>query len=169
MTVRITVLNILAAVIAGAGFCACSHIDDNRIPARNVNVVFSTVAQWDVYGVAGAYSHKRFIRELKEPANFPYTANTYTGFGGILLLTDPLGNPLAYDLACPVEVKANIRVFINDEYLAECPECHSTYDVFSNMGAPVGDCPATYHHYGLRRYTVMGGLSGDYRVITYRP
>lgn len=169
MTVRITVLNILAAVIAGAVFCACSHIDDNRIPARNVNVVFSTVAQWDVYGVDGAYSHKRFIRELKEPANFPYTANTYTGFGGILLLTDPLGNPLAYDLACPVEVKANIRVFINDEYLAECPECHSTYDVFSNMGAPVGDCPATHHHYGLRRYTVMGGLSGDYRVITYRP
>ncbi|MBD5163529.1 MAG: hypothetical protein HDT09_02360 [Bacteroidales bacterium] len=159
--------HIIVAVIVGMALCACSHIDDNRIPVRNVNVAFSTVAQWDVYGVAGAYSYKRYIRELREPANFPFTANTYTGFGGILLVTDPLGNPLAYDLACPVEVKANIRVFINDEYLAECPECHSTYDVFSSYGAPVGDCPATHHRYGLRRYSVISGLSGDYRVITF--
>ena len=159
--------HIIVAVIVGMALSACSHIDDNRIPVRNVNVAFSTVAQWDVYGVAGAYSYKRYIRELREPANFPFTANTYTGFGGILLVTDPLGNPLAYDLACPVEVKANIRVFINDEYLAECPECHSTYDVFSSYGAPVGDCPATHHRYGLRRYSVMSGLSGDYRVITF--
>ena len=28
---------------------------------------------------------------------------TYTGFGGILLVTDMSGSPLAYDLACPVE------------------------------------------------------------------
>lgn len=169
MRVQARLIHLITAVIAGTVLSACSHIDDTRIPVRNVNVVFSTVAQWDVYGVTGAYSHKRFIRELKQPANFPFTANTYTGFGGILLVTDPMGNPLAYDLACPVEVKSDVRVFINDEYLAECPECHSTYDVFSSYGAPVGDCLAFQHHYGLRRYTVMGGLAGDYRVITFRP
>ena len=153
----------------GAGLFSCAHVDDSRIPACNVNIVFHSQAEWDVYGVAGAYTHRNFIRELRQPSNFPFTANTYTGFGGILLLTDPLGNPLAYDLACPVEVKSDIRVYINDKFLAECPHCHSTYDVFSNYGAPVGDCEATRHHYGMRRYGVAGGLAGDFRVITYLP
>lgn len=165
---RTPILSLLAGIAMGVALWSCSHIDD-RIPARQVNLVFHTVAEWDVYGVAGAYSHKRFIRDEREPASFPFTANTYTGFGGILLVSDPLGNPRAYDLACPVEVRADVRVFINNEFLAECPECHSTYDVFSNFGAPVGDCVATHHHYGLRRYAVTAGLTGDYRVVTYLP
>lgn len=160
---------IIIIILAGTGLCSCSRMDDTRIPPRQVNVVFHTPAEWDVYGVSGAYTYRRFIRDLREPANFPFAATTYTGFGGILLLSDPLGNPRAYDLACPVEVKADVRVFINDEFLAECPECHSTYDVFSNFGAPVGDCVAASHHYAMRRYGVVGGVSGDYRVITYLP
>ncbi len=166
---RAILKHILTVIVLGAGLASCSHVDDDRIPPRRVNLVFSTVAQWDVYGVAGAYSYRSFIRELRQPANFPFTDNTYTGFGGILLVTDPLGTPLAYDLACPVEVRSDIRVFINDEFLAECPDCHSTYDVFSNYGAPVGDCEATRLRYGLRRYAVTAGLSGDYRVVTYMP
>ena len=42
------------------------------------------------------------------------------------LVCDVMGVPKAYDAACPVEVKRDVRVFINDEHEAECPVCHST-------------------------------------------
>ncbi|MDE6157790.1 MAG: hypothetical protein K2F78_06545, partial [Muribaculaceae bacterium] len=91
-----TLLAASIALTAMAGV-SCHHLDDDRIPVMPVNIVFATPADWDVYGVSGALSYKRFIRELREPRNFPYTALTYTGYGGILLLCDVQGVPQAYD------------------------------------------------------------------------
>lgn len=93
-----------AAVIALiAGGTACDTIDNDRIPAVPVNIIFSTVATWDTYGVTGALDSRRFIltRTEREPRNFPYPASSSTGFGGVLLVCDYYGNPVAYDLACP--------------------------------------------------------------------
>jgi len=102
---------------------ACHTIDDDRIPVAPVNIVFNTVADWNIYGVAGAMDYRYFIRDLRKPSNYPYTAMTYTGFGGVLLVSDVMGNPQAYDLACPVEADKNVRVEIDDEFLAHCPKC----------------------------------------------
>ena len=160
---------LLATAIAAAAMAvaACHHLDDDRIPVMPVNIVFATPADWDVYGVHGALSYKSFIREQRVPRNFPYTALTYTGYGGVLLLCDVRGVPQAYDLSCPVEHKADVRIAIDedDEFLARCPTCGSTYDVFSLTGHPVGG-PAAKDGYALRRYSV-GAQGSNYMVVSY--
>ena len=126
-----------ALLICAAAACSgCHTLDDDRIPPGAVNISFPTVAEWNVYGVASALDHQRFIPEQGLPKGFFYTASTYCGFGGVLLVGDVMGSPQAYDLACPVECKSTVRVRINSENLAECPQCHSTYDVFSAIPWP---------------------------------
>ena len=145
---------------------SCNRLDNERIPVRPVNIVFNTMAEWDVYGVPGALSWRSFIREDRLPSNYPFTAMTYTGFGGVLLVGDVLGNPQAYDLACPVERSQNIRIFINTEaeYLAECPKCGSRFNVFSLTGHPVSGAAAE-KGYALRRYRVEPGRNGEHCIV----
>lgn len=158
-------LNTILIGAVACTLCACHTIDDDRIPASPVNIVFSDVGMWNTYGVGGALDTRRFIKADRIPANFPYTAASYTGFGGILLVCDFNGNYLAYDLACPVECKATVRIQVNtDSSVAECPVCHSTYSIFENYGYPLSGS-AAQHGYGLRRYYVVSG-SSDYLVIT---
>ena len=155
----------LALLVLGAA-SACDSVDDDRIPVMPVQITFNTIAEWNIYGVGGAMDYRRFIRDERIPANYPYTAMTYTGFGGVLLTCDVLGNPMAFDLACPVERKQSVRVQINrDEYVAECPVCHSTYDVFSRPGTPLSG-PAANDGYALRRYRVGPSQGGAYMLIS---
>lgn len=154
-----------AAIITAAALCSCHHVDNKRLPLTRVNIVFLSQADWVTYGVSGAGQHKRFIREERVPAGFPYLVTTYTGFGGVLLCTDYYGNPVAYDLACPVECRSDIRVAVNEDNLAECPRCHSTYDIFAMSGNSVGG-PAARDGYGLQIYYVGPGHSGEYRVVS---
>lgn len=148
-----------------AASLSCSHIDDERIPAVAVYVPFSSVGVWDLYGVSGAGDSRRFIMADKVPADYPYTALTATGYGGVLLVADIHSQPVAYDLACPVECRPTTRVRFDDEAMvAECPVCHSTYDVVTNYGYPLSG-PAADNGYGLKVYSVSSGSSGMYRVI----
>lgn len=132
-----------------------------------VNITFQSAGMWETYGVPGATDFRRFIREMQEPAGFPYTAMTYTGFGGVLLVGDILGEPQAFDLACPVEAQYNVRINIDREQnVARCPECGSTYDVFANYGIPISG-PAVTRKYALTRYHVSYGSGPlEYMVIT---
>ncbi|MDE5628289.1 MAG: hypothetical protein K2I69_01875 [Muribaculaceae bacterium] len=147
---------------------ACQTIDDNRVPYAPVNLSFNTMADWNVYGISGALDYRSFIRDKRLPANYPYTASAYTGFGGVLLVGDVLGEPVAYDLACPVECKKDVRVVIDTEdMLARCPQCGSSYNVFSLRGHPVSG-PAAQNGYGLRTYHVTVRTAGTpYALITY--
>lgn len=157
-----------ALLIAGLATLSCSRIDDNRLPPVNVNIVFTTDGMWQVYGVGGALEWKRFIKSSTEavPSNFPYTISSYTGFGGILLVGDLYGNPIAYDLACPYEARADIRITVDPEANnASCPVCHSVYDIFGGNGRPIGG-PAADRGYGLTRYKVYSGGDMNYKVIT---
>lgn len=155
-----------AAVMLALAFGACHRIDDRRIPPAPVWIAFNSVGEWHAYGVPGALDHRRFIMDQRLPANYPYTASSATGFGGVLLCCDINGVPVAYDLACPVECRYNVRVFVNTETnVAECPDCHSTYDVFSLGGYPLSGTAAK-QGYGLRRYFVHPGPRGEYMVIT---
>lgn len=159
---RISLL-LMLFVIALSG---CHTLDDDRIPPLSVNIVFSTVADWNVYGVSAAMDYKRFIRDERIPSNYPYTASTYTGYGGVLLVMDIMGEPRAYDLACPVEVKQSVRLTIDKEtHYAVCPECKSEFDVFSLYGYPVSGTAAS-KGYGLRRYNVAP-KGTTYMVIGY--
>lgn len=154
-------------LLATAALCSCHTIDDDRIPAVPVHIEFPTVAQWNIYGVAGATDYRYFILEKRQPSNFPYTAMSYTGYGGVLLVSDVLGNPKAFDMSCPVECKRDIRVEIDTEkMLARCPHCGSTYDVFSLAGHPVAG-PAAEKAYGLRNYYVGPGRGGAYMLISF--
>lgn len=168
---RITAKNICktVAVFAVTVFVilssSCKTLDDDRIPPAPVSISFNSVAEWNAYGLGGAMDWNIFIREQRIPARYPYTAMTYTGFGGVLMLMDVYGAPRAYDLSCPVECKKSVRVFINDEMLAECEQCHSTYDVFSLAGHPVSG-EAANRGYGLKVYHVGRGNGGEYMMVT---
>jgi hypothetical protein len=156
--------NIVLGAVACA-LCACHTIDDDRIPSTPVYINFSSQGMWDTYGVGGALETRRFIKSDRIPANYPYAAGNYTGYGGVLLVCDFTGNFIAYDLACPVECKATTRVQVDtDANIAVCPTCHSTFAIFENYGYPLSGKAADYG-YGLRRYYVVQGTS-DYRVIT---
>lgn len=153
------------ALITATALSSCHHLNDDRIPVCPVHVGFTTVGDWNVSGIGGALEYKRFIKEEQVPSNYHYTALSATGFGGILLVGDVTGKPIAYDLSCPVECKRDIRIFINTtDMVGECPKCHSTYDIFSLGGHPLSG-PAANDGYGLRRYNV-GSTSSEYMLIS---
>ncbi|MBD5210098.1 MAG: hypothetical protein HDS69_03440 [Bacteroidales bacterium] len=155
-----------AALIPAAVTTGCDKVDDDRIPPYPVYVQFQTQADWIVYGVAGACDYKYFIKDTRTPANFPWTALTETGFGGILLVSDIHGNPQAFDLACPVEAQRSVRVTVDtDLQKARCPRCHSVYDIFTNYGLPV-EGEAAQKGYALRHYHTGAGYQGQYLIIT---
>lgn len=146
---------------------SCHGIDDHRVPVAPVNLTFATAVDWNIYGVSGAMDYKYFILSKREPSNFPYLVSSATGFGGVLLVTSVMGDPLAYDMACPVECQSNVVVRIDKEIMqARCPVCGSTYDVFSLFGHPTGG-PALADRYGLRRFYVGPGRGGAYMTVTY--
>ena len=138
-----------------------------------VNINLSDPGLWNTYGVAGFGLCRYFIPRLGQPAGFSYTVSTATGFGGVLLIMgmNPFSAetnvPLAYDLACPVEMSPNVRVEVTgDLYEAVCPECGSHYDVTLSGGAPLSGPAATgSRKYGLRRYQCLPTMNGGY-IIT---
>ena len=163
------------AVILPAALPGCGSVDDDRIPAMAVSVNISGMGMWNTYGVSGYGQSRRFILSStrREPAGFPYTQTSSTGFGGILLISgiDPFSgdsSPLAYDLACPVERKPDVRVNVEGElYEAVCPVCGSHYDVTMGGGAPLsGPAAEGKYKYALRRYQCLPGIDGGY-LITY--
>ena len=168
----------LLAVAAALVLTACHDVDTKRIPLMPVRIPFATVGDWHTYGVGGAAMAVSFIRvnggTHGTPAGYPYTGLTATGFGGVLLVGtftysgDPLLTPpAAFDLACPVEARADIRIAPDyKESCARCSTCGSTYDIFQATGMPLSG-PAAKLGYGLKSYRVAAGGSSGYLLITY--
>lgn len=158
----------LAAMLSAAS--SCNQIDDDRIPSLPVYINLSGAGMWNTYGVSGVGISRNFInyQGVVSPTGFPFTARTYLGFGGILLIggMDPFTTepnvPLAYDLSCPVERSQTVRVAINPDNLeAVCPKCGSRYDVVMAGGSPVGGPALTGDvKYGLRRYECTPDAGG---------
>ncbi|MCM1368906.1 MAG: hypothetical protein NC204_00865 [Candidatus Amulumruptor caecigallinarius] len=151
----------------------CNTIDDDRIPSMPVNINLTAIDMWNTYGVSGYGNYRIFVKELRQPANFPYVQTTATGYGGVLLVSgvDPFtleaAVPLAYDLSCPVEVKPDIRIKVEiDKYVpvAVCPKCGSTYDVVERGGSPLSG-PALGENLGLRRYECRLSQYGGYLIM----
>ena len=101
--------------------------------------------------------YRMFINTSRDrvPVNFPYSVSMYTGYGGVLLVGDLYGNPVAYDLSCPVECSPDVRIVVDyDHNDAYCPVCGSSYDIFSGLGNPTGGRAAEMG-WGLRHYRVV--------------
>lgn len=156
-----------ACAVALLPIAGCKSVDDDRTPPAGVWIVFASEPVWTTYGVPAALDHNEFIMSEGLPENFPYTAMMQTGYGGVLLVGDINGNPAAYDMSCPVENKANVRIRVDEERNdAYCPECGSRYSIYSNYGMPTeGPAADDDHPYGLSKYTVASGPNGEYRVV----
>lgn len=157
---------ILSLLLLVVTLPSCKHIDDQRIPPAPVRLEFRGISEWNTYGAPGALNHRRYIKPERIPSDYPYTMLSQTGFGGILIVGDILGAPRAYDLACPVECKADVRIIVDTEASnAYCPRCHSVYDIFTNYGQPLSG-PAHEDGYGLQKYYIGAGTQGEYMVVT---
>lgn len=157
-----------ATLAAGLATSSCETVNDDRIPYVAVRITFNSQGDWNTYGVGGSLDTRRFIIQDNQPAGFPYSAMSATGYGGVLLVSDYDGELRAFDLACPVEVRPTVRINVitdDGEPRGECPVCHSTYDIF-RYGGPLSG-PAAKHGYGLTHYFVGPGLSGAYMAITH--
>lgn len=90
------------------------------------------------------------------------------GFGGILVCSginlDDAGNTIyyAFDMACPVEVSKDVKVYPlkNDLGKVACEKCGSVFDVGQGFGYPVSGAAKV----SLRHYRAT--LSGNYLIIS---
>lgn len=155
----VAALSVMFTVVVGG----CKSIDDMRLPSAPVNIVFQSLGMWEKYGVTGAMQYRTFIKSERIPYDYPYSVSSYTGYGGVLLVSDYFGTPIAYDLSCPVECKPNVRVIVTGENVAECPVCHSTYGIFEGLGRPLSGI-AYDRGYGLTRYVVAPTGAGGYQI-----
>ncbi|MDD6832166.1 MAG: hypothetical protein PUE80_03275 [bacterium] len=162
-------------VVLAATLClltACDSIDNKALPSYTVRLDLSTTALWNTYGVSGVGDYRIFSREKRLPANFPYNANTFTGFGGVLLVmgldaATASYAPLAFDAACPVERRADITLTIDPSTLdAVCPSCGSHYNVLNGAGGPSSG-EALSQKLGLTTYKCRQNANGGYTITSY--
>ncbi|MDL2243420.1 hypothetical protein LJB84_01060 [Bacteroidales bacterium OttesenSCG-928-J19] len=97
------------------------------------------------------------------------------GYGGLLVVSSPgshLNNVTlyAYDLACPYEVRREIRVNpvnmsgsgkVPTAITAVCPECGSEFDISNGTGQPMKGSKAKY---GLKVYHVAKQANQRYHI-----
>lgn len=160
---------VLLLIILFSIFSSCEKIDNSRIPAMPVNIALDNTGLWNTYGVSGYGEYHNFIKSMRIPTNFSYTALSSTGYGGVLLISgyDAVSGsynmPLAYDLACPVEASMDVRVSINKELEAVCPKCGSRYNVCEGQGTPIfGE--ALERRLGLKQYHAYPASMGGYII-----
>jgi hypothetical protein len=84
------------------------------------------------------------------------------GFGGILVVHAMFDDSYyAFDLACPYEVLRTVRVEIQPDLSAKCPQCGSKYRIMDGSGWRI-DGPSKEK---LKQYHVYP--SGNYLYVTY--
>lgn len=138
---------------------SCDHIDNKAVPRFTVRIDLGSFALWNTYGVNGMGEYRIFNREKNLPANFPYNVNTFTGYGGVLLMMG-IDGPMAYDLSCPVEASQDITLSINPEnFDAVCPRCGSRYNPLTGAGGPLSGV-AINNKVGMRQYRVTPSNGG---------
>ncbi len=169
------ILYSLLAAVAMMSLAGCDRLNNKSLPEYPVRINLGNYALWTTYGVVGVGDYRIFNRDKKLPSNFAYDVNTFTGYGGVLLVMEQdiystsTGTiaPHAYDLSCPVEGRADVVVGIDEELMrAVCPQCKSQYDVFFQGGRGVSGSAAS-HNKGLNPYKVRATGSGGYIISNY--
>ena len=151
---------------------SCDHINNKQVPRYTVRLNLGNYGLWNTYGVSGVGDYRYLNRAKQLPANFPYNVNSYTGYGGVLIvmgLDSGTGNymPLAFDAACPVERDADVVVSIDPKnFEAFCPKCGSRFNVLNGAGGPIGGV-ATQRKVGMSSYIVRASQNGGYIITSY--
>lgn len=154
-------------IVAAVTLYGCDKVDNNALPGYTVRLNLGDYARWSTYGVAGAGQYRVFNREKQIPSNFPYDVNTYTGYGGLLLMMGIDMVPMAYDMACPIEARPTTVISIDDSnFEAVCPDCKSRFNVLTGDGGPISGM-ALNHKKGLTKYRVYSSQYGGYIVTNY--
>jgi hypothetical protein len=83
------------------------------------------------------------------------------GFGGVLIVHTYDDAYCAFDLACPYEVKNTVRVEVQTDLSAKCPECGSRYRIVDGSGWVIEGVSKEK----LKQYHVYP--SGNYLYVTY--
>lgn len=162
----------LIIAVVSVALAGCEKINNESLPGFTVRINLGDYGRWNIYGVHGLGDYRIFNRAKGLPSNFPYDANTYTGFGGVLLfmgqdMTTLTPSPQAFDLACPVEHNADVTVSIDPTTLdAVCSKCDSRYDVLIGAGGPKSGMAVT-RKVGLNIYKVRPTTSGGYIITNY--
>ena len=150
-----SVIALAALLLAGA----CDKIDNKTLPNFTVRIDLGNYALWNTYGVNGMGDYRIFNREKNLPANFPFNVNTFTGYGGVLLMMG-MEAPLAYDMACPVEISQQVVLSIDaSNFEAVCPRCGSRFNPLTGAGGPVSGV-AINSKVGMRQYRVYPSNGG---------
>ena len=163
---------ILLLVLVSVGFAGCDKINNESLKGFSVHIDLGEYGKWNTYGVHALGDYRYFNRMKGIPSNFPYNVNTYTGFGGVLLfmgqdMTSGGPVPLAFDMACPVEHKAEVTITIDESNLeAVCPKCQSRYNVLLGSGGPISGM-AMDRKVGLNMYRVHPTVNGGYVISNY--
>lgn len=159
MTTRNKVLSIIMALLLTGLAASCDKIDNKAIPRFMVRIDLGNYALWNTYGVNGMGEYRIFNRDKHIPSNFPYNVNTYTGYGGVLLMMG-IDEPMAYDLSCPVESSQDVTLSIDSEnFEAYCTKCGSRYNPLTGAGGPVRGV-AINSKLGMRIYRVIPSNGG---------
>ena len=109
-------------------FTACKDdIYRSSIPDVPVHLELNLVSQYPLF----ANSINEYILFTE-----PLYATDRIGFGGIIVYTTLEGKYAAFDLACPVEVKRDVRVEPDGSGFLNCPSCGEQYDIMFGLGYP---------------------------------
>lgn len=112
----------------------CSKIDvDSSIPDYRVDFKTTLPSDYNYLKTVGTY-------KVYTEDNGAYAANTYLGYGGLLVFRDFNGTIRCCDLACPFcysEEHCNYRIVPNSSLLAKCNNCNSVYDIQWGLCIPV--------------------------------
>lgn len=171
---RHVVWRVTASLLLMVTLLSCHDVNDERLPAMPVNIRLDNTGVWHTYGVTGYGQYRYFIlyQGIVEPADFAYPYGSATGYGGVLLISGQDAysgevGPLAFDLSCPVERRADVRVEVDAESLeAVCHECGSRYNVVAAGGVAVSGV-AQASNYGLTRYRCVPSDNGGYLITGY--
>lgn len=111
----------------------CSKVEvDSSIP--ECKVYFKTLGTNDYNYLKTVGAYKAFTAE-----GGAYPANTYLGYGGLLIFRDFNGTLRCVDLACPhcyQKEHCCYRIQANSSLRPQCPNCHSVYDLQWGVCAP---------------------------------
>jgi nitrite reductase/ring-hydroxylating ferredoxin subunit len=91
----------------------------------------------------------------------PETVTDRLGYGGLVLLKGFDDRYYAYDLACPVECRPDVKVGQPNEVLeVVCPQCGETYQLGFGLGTPSTGVSKE----GLKRYAVVVDVNSEVLV-----
>lgn len=155
----------LAYITAAVALISCSDVNDERIPYVTVRIEILSAYQTNPSWWPAAPAESVAYQSPDYPYGFPYTISTYTGYGGVMVVCGYDDAYYAYDMACPVEREAGVRIYVDENMYGRCKVCGSTYDLFWGSGAPKSG-EASTQGYGLRKYSVTYIPANDSYIIS---